>query len=150
MANYEYIKNLVEDLKVKYNLNNSELIENGAVHYMNGNDFTDFDWHVNNMVCEFVVFYKESEMGALKLNFRKGNTVSIYFFKNGSWSADDEQEMNVPFDVEQLAGYLYGTFDANGLFDKVVTDWEFSKFVDINGYEEEEDEYNYDYEEDEE
>ena len=144
MANFEYIKHIVEGLKVKYNLNDSDLYKNGAVFYMNGNDGTDFDWDANDKVCEFVVFYKESEMGALKLDFYKNDTVSYYFFKDGEWNATETGEMDAPCSVARLACYLYGTFDKKDRWDEEITDWNFRDSETIP-FEEDEEEYNYDY-----
>ena len=35
----------------------SELEENGTVYYMNGKNGTEFDWHVNDRLSDFMVFY---------------------------------------------------------------------------------------------
>ena len=34
------------------------LCNNGAIYYMNGNDSTEFDWNMNDRLCEFFVFHK--------------------------------------------------------------------------------------------
>ena len=40
----------------------SMLIDNGAIYYMNGNDGTDFDFEMNDRTCEFMSFYKSSDL----------------------------------------------------------------------------------------
>ena len=46
----------------------SHLEENGAVYYMNGKNGTEFDWHVNDHLPSFMVFYNdEQNLGAVKL-----------------------------------------------------------------------------------
>lgn len=128
MKNYEVIKNEFEALKAKYGLKNEELVADGAVHYMNGNDGTDFDWQVNNHTCEFMTFYKDCEMGALKITFYKDGTESIEFYKSGEWKPEATEEKEAPFDTAELASYLYGTFDQHRIWDKPITSWEFPEY----------------------
>ena len=43
------------------------LEENGTVYYMNGKNGTEFDWHVNDRLSDFMVFYDdEDKLGAVK------------------------------------------------------------------------------------
>lgn len=52
------------------------------IFYMNGNDSTSFDWNVNDMLCEFYLFYKDSEMGFVKAIVNKNDTINGYVYKN--------------------------------------------------------------------
>ena len=138
MRNYEVIKQEFDGLKAKYGLKNEELVADGAVHYMNGNDGTDFDWAANDRVCEFVVFYKASEMGALIVKYNKDGTETVYFYKDGDWKPTAEEVKACPFDVAELAGYLYGTFDQHNIWDQPITDWNFPEWNLLEEEEEEE------------
>ena len=51
------------------------LCGNGAIYYMNGNDGTEFDWEMNGRCCEFYLFYKETEMGFLKVFVNDDDTI---------------------------------------------------------------------------
>lgn len=139
MKNYEVIKKEFDELKAKYGLKNENLVADGAVHYMNGNDGTDFDWVMNDHVCEFMVFYKASEQGALKVCYNKDGTEKIYFYKDLEWEPTAEEEKTCPFDVAELAGYLYGTFDQHNIWDQPITDWDFPECNLLE--DEEEDDY---------
>ena len=37
------------------------------IFYMNGNDGTSFDFAVNNRLCEFMLFYKSTSLGFIKI-----------------------------------------------------------------------------------
>lgn len=52
------------------------------IFYMNGNDSTSFDWNVNDMLCEFYLFYKDSGMGFVKAIVNKNDTINGYVYKN--------------------------------------------------------------------
>lgn len=54
---------------------------NGSIYYMNGNDSTQFDWTVNNRLCEFLVFHK-NKMGFIKVNINSDNTVDVFIYES--------------------------------------------------------------------
>ena len=62
----EKVNNIFEELIRKFKFTN--LDENGKVYYMNGNDGTEFDYYVNDRLCEFMCFYDKNKMGAIKIN----------------------------------------------------------------------------------
>lgn len=139
MKNYEIIQKMFDEWKERNGLKNEDLLKDGAVHYMNGNDGTDFDWQVNDRVCEFYVFYKESEMGALRIDFRKDGKMNKFFYEDGAWGPSAEEFVESPIDTAELAAYLYGTFDQHGIWDQPITDWTFTEMCWIE--DEEEDDY---------
>ena len=62
------------------------LYGNGKIYYQNGNDGTQFDWRCNDMLCEFMLFYKETEMGYVKLScMRDGTFVTYTYDKDGQY-----------------------------------------------------------------
>lgn len=62
------------------------LLENGSIYYMNDIDSTLFDWGMNGRCCEFMTFYKESDMGAIKVNVMDSGKIMIYVYKNKATS----------------------------------------------------------------
>ena len=61
----------------------SDLEENGMVYYMNGQNGTEFDWHVNEHLPYFMVFYNdEQNLGAAKLSVSKDGQVKLYIYGN--------------------------------------------------------------------
>ena len=60
-------------------ISNSELEENGTVYYMNGKNGTEFDWHVNDRLPNFMVFYDdEDKLGAVKASVYRDGGMLIY------------------------------------------------------------------------
>lgn len=51
------------------------------IYYMNGNDGTSFDWFCNNRLCEFLMFYKSTEMGFIKVFVNSDDTITGYMYK---------------------------------------------------------------------
>ena len=61
----------------------SELEENGMVYYMNGQNGTEFVWHVNEHLPYFMVFYNDKQnLGAAKLAIYKDGRVKLYLYGN--------------------------------------------------------------------
>lgn len=103
----------------KFNKNKSELYNNGAIYYMNGNDGTDFDFFVNDRLCEFFIFYPD-EIGFLKLDIDRDNIARIYKFDPGEWHPSFEEEIRTNIDVDEFAMQLYSIADAKQLYDESV------------------------------
>lgn len=103
----------------------SDLEENGKLYYMNGDDGTVFDWGMNERLCEFMSFYDDSGMGAIKINVMSNGTIWVYSFKNRAKSAfkTEKFEMNKSKSLE-LAVLMEKIADQKGLFDKAVEDME--------------------------
>lgn len=64
------------------NITDDMLDTNGAIHYMNGNDGTPFDWNANDRLCEFYVYHK-NEMGFIKAFVNRDNTIDVYIYEDG-------------------------------------------------------------------
>ena len=79
----------------------SDLEENGAVYYMNGKNGTEFDWHVNDRLSDFMVFYDdEDKMGAVKASLYRDGGLVIYVY--GDQGRSIRQEIrDLHFDVAE-------------------------------------------------
>ena len=59
----------------------SNLEDNGAVFYMNGNNGTEFDWYVNEKLSSFMIFYNDKEnLGAVKATIYDRGEVVVYTY----------------------------------------------------------------------
>ena len=78
MNGYEFKREIERIFRVARNMcpniTDAMLDANGAIHYMNSNDNTFFDWNCNNRLCEFFIFYK-NEVGFIKANINSDNTI---------------------------------------------------------------------------
>ena len=63
------------------NVKNKDLEDNGAIYYMNGNNGTEFDWHVNQKLSNFMVFYNDKDnLGAVKLIIHSDRNIYLYIY----------------------------------------------------------------------
>ena len=70
-----------------YPQENEKLCDDGAIYYMNGNDSTRFDWLCNDRLCEFMKFYKSTEMGYIKvLCYRNGTMEAHVYAEDGDYA----------------------------------------------------------------
>lgn len=123
MLDIRKIKETIDEIIERENIDRSHLYKDGAIFYFNGNDGTDFDYICNNMTCEFFVFWK-NEDGAIKLN-QRGDKLDIFVYPEedpfgGNYK---EYELDSPFDLYELCCYLKGTFDDNVIFDEEIKNW---------------------------
>ena len=118
------IVNIINEVREEYPIIGNEL--DGKIYYMNGNDGTNFDWLVNNRVCEFMVFH-ENEMGYIKLMVYNDNRITIYVYADGGMHPTKEIERHYYKNPLELANFLYRTFDANNLWDEPIED-----YMDVN------------------
>ena len=59
----------------------SDLEENGMVYYMNGQNGTEFEWHVNEHLPYFMAFYNDKQnLGVAKLSILKNGKVKLYLY----------------------------------------------------------------------
>lgn len=80
------VNKLMDDIAVLHPQENEKLCGDGAVYYMNGNDSTRFDWTCNSRLCEFMKFYKSSEMGYIKvLCYRDGSMEAMLYTEDGDY-----------------------------------------------------------------
>ena len=125
------------------------LYGNGAIYYMNGNDGTEFDWKENSRCCEFCMFYKESEMGFIKVFVSRNDTIKGYAYGdngNGKPIKLNHTCLDAGSSI-YLASLLYKEADERGIynediskinFDSKLNSWDY--FYD-EGEEDDEDEY---------
>lgn len=59
---------------------NEALDSNGAIIYANGNDSTPFDWQMNDRLCEFMQYWKNTEMGFIKFCINRNGSANIYIY----------------------------------------------------------------------
>ena len=79
----------------------SELEENGTVYYMNGKNGTEFDWHVNDRLSDFMVFYNdEDKLGAVKASLYCDGGLLIYIYGDQGKSVRQEVR-DLYFDVTE-------------------------------------------------
>lgn len=77
------IKQLIDESMKKYlpDVKYSDLEENGNLYYMNGKNGTEFDWHVNDRISDFMMFYNdEKNLGAVKSALYKDGGIVIYIY----------------------------------------------------------------------
>ena len=114
----------IADATIKRNLpqiSKSDLEENGKVYYMNGDDGTAFDWQMNGRLCEFMMFYNQSHMGAVKINVLENGEVDIYTFEDKAPKAfKTEKEQIEPNEVLTLAVLMNKIADEKDIFDKAI------------------------------
>ena len=92
------------------------------IFYMNGNDGTAFDFHINLRLCEFCVFYKETRLGFIKVFFDFNDTLSGYIYPNkGKGTAIPLETVQLKKDdALYLATLLNMQADSKGVFDKTI------------------------------
>ena len=121
MNGYEFKREVERIFKVARNMypnvTDEMLDTNGAIHYMNGNDSTPFDWNCNNRLCEFLIFHK-NEMGFIKAFVNSDNTIDVYIYET-----DDAMENLKARDFAKVMNYIA---DDNQLWDKPIDelDWD--------------------------
>ena len=99
------------------------LEENGKLYYMNDVDGTIFDWGMNSRLCEFMSFYDDSGMGAIKINVLASGFINIYIFKNRAKSSfKSYQDKITPEEALELVVLMYNIADKKNLFGKAVND----------------------------
>ena len=85
-------------------ISESELEENGTVYYMNGKNGTEFDWHVNDRLSDFMVFYDdEDKLGAVKASVYRDGGMLIYVYGDRGKSVRQEiKDMYLDVTEEQM------------------------------------------------
>ena len=80
-----------------------ELEDNGSIYYMNGNDGTEFDWFVNDRLCEFMVFYNDKKnLGAAKLMLYNAGDYVLYMYKDKGETLAEKIESSIDVTEEDL------------------------------------------------
>ena len=79
----------------------SDLEKDGAIFYMNGNDGTDFDWEVNNRLCEFGIGVADGSVFAFKCHVNKDGSTECYCYPHGEMQPVKIIEKNL-FDKNEV------------------------------------------------
>lgn len=141
MLDISMIRDLINGVIDSHNINRDDLVDKGAIYYSNGNDGTKFDYDCNNMTCEFMVYWKDSGYGSIKLN-QRGDKFDIFVYPkdNPMTMKPEEIETSSPFDLRELCEYLQGTFDDDDIYDESITNWKLDNQCFFYDDDEEEDE----------
>lgn len=96
------IKDIMIDCVEKYipDVSFDELEDQCAIFYMNGKNGTEFDWYVNDKICDFMIFYDDKDnMGAVKTTLY--NNGSLLIFVYGEQGKSIVQKINTYVEVEE-------------------------------------------------
>jgi hypothetical protein len=104
------------------NVTKDKLEDNGSLYYMNDIEGTLFDWGMNNRLCEFMMFYDESGMGAIKINILSNGTVNIYLYKDRAKSSFKNYSKTIftKEEVYELVVLMYHIADKENLYGKSI------------------------------
>lgn len=125
------------------NITNDMLYNNGAIYYMNGNDGTEFDWNMNNRLCEFLVFHK-NEMGFIKAFVNADNSIEMFIYEDGgmkpTYKFTEEMEGLKSSSFANLMNYIA---DDEDLWDRPIDelDWDIDTMECYDISDEDEEEY---------
>ena len=109
----EKIKSVFAEIREKYPLiTDEDLHKDGAIFYMNGNEF---------------YMYHKNEIGFIKLYVNKGDTYTAYVFPNGEMSATETIRGRLNNgDSLYLATILYRKADRKYIYDEVIDEIDFT------------------------
>jgi hypothetical protein len=151
MNGYEFKREIERIFKIARNMypnvTDEMLDANGAIHYMNGNDSTVFDWNCNNRLCEFFIFHKNG-IGFIKAYVDSDNTIDVYIYETDdamqpTYKFTEEMENLKASDFAKVMNYIA---DDNKLWDKPIDelDWDVDviECYDISETEDEDEEDN--------
>ena len=113
----------IEDAKKTHpEITPDKLVENGAIYYRNGNDGTKFDWRENHRTCEFMCFYKTTDLGFIKVFIQSdGNMVGYIYLDEGKGEIIKiKPEFIGITEAENFKDYLNLKADLFGLWDKDI------------------------------
>lgn len=130
MNGYEFKQEIERIFKVARSMcpsiTDDMLDSNGAIHYMNGNDGTRFDWNCNDRLCEFYVFHK-NEMGFIKALVNRDNVINVIIYEDGGMSPTYKfsEEME-KLKASSFAKVMNHIADKEKLWDKPIyeLDWD--------------------------
>lgn len=120
----EKIGSFLDEIKAKYP--DTRLERNGDIQYANGNDGTDFDWSVNNRLCELGCGYGNGDVWAFKLMVYTSGNAECYCYPNGELQPVEtiKRQLFTEDEVEELYHYMLRKFDGNFHWDCFLVDVE--------------------------
>jgi hypothetical protein len=112
--------------KIMPEVTDEQLCDEGdgeKVYYMNANDGTDFDWSCNNRLCEFFMFYKETELGFIKVFVSDNGDINGYLYGDkGHGKPVELPTINIgERDAEYFAALMCKVADEQDKFDKPIS-----------------------------
>lgn len=115
------IKKLVTNTLVLENIriNMSDLEDKGTLFYMNDQNGTEFDWHVNHRLPYLMAFYNdEANMGAIKVGVYDDCKVSMYFYGDSGKKLEKEVKAQLDCSERELLelAVLLKSFEDKGNF----------------------------------
>lgn len=97
-----------------------ELIDDGALFYMNGNNGTMFDMAENHHLPVLSTFYVDGEYAFSRMFIYNNNTIEIYFYKkNESLPYKDIVFTEESLKFSELADFLYSA-DLRGIWNENI------------------------------
>ncbi len=113
------ICDFLEEARVKHNISKADLEKNGSVIYANGNDGTDFDWEVNDRLCEFGYGVKDGSVWAFKLLLGKDGIGEIYCYPHGEQHPTDTltEQLMTSDEAAELKDLMQKNADDNKMWD---------------------------------
>lgn len=108
------------------------LCNNGEVFYMNSKNGTYYDWQVNSRLSEFYLFYKDTELGFIKVIVTRKDTICGYAYLEQGNGKPIPLEMKrlKKGDANYLRKLLLQEADHKRLFDKSVSEIEFGNTIE--------------------
>lgn len=110
-----------------------QLLENGAIFYENGNDGTEFDWQMNERLCEFMSYWRSSKLGFIKIFINNDGSAEYYVYDENSMkprlsSTFAKDTFFGEKSALELAAVMKTIADDQGKFDKSINalDWNIS------------------------
>lgn len=121
------VKDVFTEVREKYpEITNEKLEENGAIHYMNERNGTDFDWHANGHTSGLMVFHK-SGRGFIKLIVCSDGKIIAWVFPDGDMLPKEEFEREITKEEAlYLAVLLYYQADLKFINNKPIEKINFS------------------------
>ena len=97
-------KHMLEALKANLpDVSTDDLEKDGAIFYMNGQNGTAFDWHVNDRLSNFFIFYNDKEnLGAVKGMLYKNGSLDVYTYGNKGHDEPVETHYKIDADEKEL------------------------------------------------
>jgi len=120
----ERLCDFIEEIKVKYP--DTPLERGGDIEYANGNDGTDFDWGVNEHLCEFGCGYDDGRVWAFKVLIDTEGEAVCYCYPNGEPKPVEiiKKQLLTSSEMKAFYEYMLNTYDRKHHWDCFVWDVE--------------------------
>lgn len=119
----EKVINFINECRKEFpDVKDSDLEKGGAIFYMNGNDGTDFDWEVNNRLCEFGIGVADGSVFAFKCHVYKDGSTECYCYPHGEMRPVEtiEKDLFDENEVNDLYRTMMKVADNKRLWDKTI------------------------------